>query len=311
MNCAETTQQPPCSREHAPLRTMRTVDIAAYTVIKEGVEICVPRAPGTLSSAPRPSAPIDALLPAMERNEGAVYWLQPKGGTVEQQEACICVNGVFYMLNSKFEKAIFRSVRLTRDFQNCERLVDGTRKLVIPRRLFNEKLRTSRRVRPRASGRARAVALAARWRLLRACLFDSSDSSDSSAPVASLSLLARPPYFQNTTLMHRAAKPAAPEAAKRKRPRAAAPPAAPAAPAAPPAGKPASGPEKKRRKAADADAAFSVVEAVLAQPAPPLLPTPQSLFGMLCGVFELEFPGCLPQRAVDEALLALAKDAKG
>jgi hypothetical protein len=26
---------------------------------------------------------------------------------------------------------------------------------------------------------------------------------------------------------------------------------------------------------------------------------------MLCGVFELEFPGRLPQRAVDEALLAL------
>jgi hypothetical protein len=82
----------------------------------------------------------------MERNEGAVYWLQPKNGTMEQQEACICVNGVFYALNSKFEKALFRNVRLTRDFQNIERLVDGTKKLVIPRRLFCEKLRTSRRV---------------------------------------------------------------------------------------------------------------------------------------------------------------------
>ena len=82
----------------------------------------------------------------MERNEGAVFWLQPKNGTVEQQEACICVNGVYYGLNSKFEKAIFRNVRLTRDFKNLERLVDGTRKLVIPRRLFYEKLRTSRRV---------------------------------------------------------------------------------------------------------------------------------------------------------------------
>ena len=76
-----------------------------------------------------------------------MYWLQPKGGTVDQQEACICVNGKFYALNCKFEKAIFRSVRLTRDFQNYERLVDGTRKLVIPRRLFQEKLKTSRRVR--------------------------------------------------------------------------------------------------------------------------------------------------------------------
>ena len=98
------------------------------------------------AKAPAAAGPIDALLPAMERNEGAVYWLQPRGGTVEQQEACICVDGVFYMLNSKFEKPIFRNVRLTRDFQNYERLVDGTRKLVIPRRLFNEKMRTSRRV---------------------------------------------------------------------------------------------------------------------------------------------------------------------
>ena len=129
---------------------MKTIDIGAYTVIKEGVEICV---------ASKLQAPMECLLPAMERNEGAVYWLQPKGGTVEQQEACICVNGSFYMLNSKFEKAIFRSVRLTRDFQNYERLVDGTRKLVIPRRLFQEKLRTSRRVREhRLRWRARAAA---------------------------------------------------------------------------------------------------------------------------------------------------------
>jgi hypothetical protein len=91
--------------------------------------------------------PIDGLLPTMDRNEGTVYWLQPNGGTVEQQEACICVDCSFYILNSKFEKAIFRSVRLTRDFQNYERLVDGTHKLVIPRWLFIEKLRTSLRVR--------------------------------------------------------------------------------------------------------------------------------------------------------------------
>ena len=121
---------------------MKTIDISAYTIIKEGVEICVQRTPADCTQ----SAPIDGLLPTMERNEGAVFWLQPKNGTVEQQEACICVNGTFYMLNIKFEKAIFRSVRLTRDFQNYERLVDGTRKLVIPRRLFHEKLRTSRRV---------------------------------------------------------------------------------------------------------------------------------------------------------------------
>ena len=119
---------------------MKVVDISCFVVIKEGVEFHIP------NSSARKEEPIHALLPRIERNEGAVYWLQPKDGTVEQQEACICVNGMFYSLNSKFEKAIFRTVRLTRDFQNYERLVDGTRKLVIPRRLFQEKLKTSRRV---------------------------------------------------------------------------------------------------------------------------------------------------------------------
>lgn len=121
---------------------MRVLDASQFDMIKEGIEFKIP-----VSSARRQD-PEEELLPCMERNEGAVYWLQPKGGTVDQQEACICVNGNFYALNCKFEKAIFRSVRLTRDFQNYERLVDGTRKLVIPRRLFQEKLKTSRRVSP-------------------------------------------------------------------------------------------------------------------------------------------------------------------
>lgn len=120
---------------------MKVLDVSGFIVIKEGIEFKVP------SAGAKTEAQVDTLLPRMERNENAVYWLQPAGGSVEQQEACICVNGTFYALNSKLEKAIFRNVRLTRDFRNCERLVDGTRKLVIPRRLFLEKLRTSRRVR--------------------------------------------------------------------------------------------------------------------------------------------------------------------
>lgn len=119
---------------------MKIIDISSFEIVKTGIEFHV----ATTSS--KEGTAVAELLPNMERNEGAVFWLQPRNGTVEQQEACICVNGVFYALNSKFEKAIFRNVRLTRDFKNLERLVDGTRKLVIPRRLFSEKLRTSRRV---------------------------------------------------------------------------------------------------------------------------------------------------------------------
>jgi hypothetical protein len=95
--------------------------------------------------------------------------------------------------------------------------------------------------------------------------------------------------------------------------------AAPAGPSAAPPPRPPAGPQrpaklaglshKKHRKTSDIDETFCLVEAALAQPALPLLPTQQSLFGMICGVFELEFPGRLHQRAVDKALLAL--DAKG
>lgn len=119
---------------------MKKIDVSAFNVVKSGTEFHIP------GCSSKEDLAVAELLPNMERNEGAVYWLQPKNGTMDQQEACIRVNGVFYALNSKFEKAIFRNVRLTRDFKNMERLVDGTRKLVIPRRLFFEKLRTSRRV---------------------------------------------------------------------------------------------------------------------------------------------------------------------
>jgi hypothetical protein len=119
---------------------MKIINPSAFNIVKSGIEFHI------AASSSKEGTTVAQLLPNMERNEGAVYWLQPKNGTVEQQEACMCVNGVFYALNSKFEKAIFRNVRLTRDFQNMERLADGTRNLVIPKRLFCEKLRTSRRV---------------------------------------------------------------------------------------------------------------------------------------------------------------------
>ena len=116
---------------------MKAIKVAEFDIIKCGVEFIT-----GLDSRPG----VEELLPHMERNENYVYWMQPRGGSTEQQQACIHVNGTYYALNNKLEKAIFRNVRLTRDFKNYERLVDGTRKLVIPQRLFQEKLRTSNRV---------------------------------------------------------------------------------------------------------------------------------------------------------------------
>jgi len=128
---------------------MKAINISEFDIIKCGMEFVT-------TTVARPG--VEDLLPHMERNESYVYWMQPKGGAIEQQLACICVNGTYYSLNNKLEKAIFRNVRLTRDFQNFERLVDGTRKLVIPQRLFQEKLRTSNRVHrtPRAPRAPRA-----------------------------------------------------------------------------------------------------------------------------------------------------------
>jgi hypothetical protein len=129
---------------------MKAINISEFDIIKCGMEFVT-------TTVARPG--VEDLLPHMERNESYVYWMQPKGGAIEQQLACICVNGTYYSLNNKLEKAIFRNVRLTRDFQNFERLVDGTRKLVIPQRLFQEKLRTSNRVHrtPRAPLAPRCV----------------------------------------------------------------------------------------------------------------------------------------------------------
>jgi hypothetical protein len=126
--------------------SMKAIDVCDFDIIKCGVEFVT-------GVGARPG--VDDLLPHMERNENYVYWMQPKGGSMDEQQACICVNGTYYALNNKLEKAIFRNVRLTRDFKNFERLVDGTRKLVIPQRLFQEKLRTSNRVRYACSAHPR------------------------------------------------------------------------------------------------------------------------------------------------------------
>jgi len=117
----------------APIdQQMKTVDVRDYTIVKAGVP-CQSETPIRL----------ERLIALMERNESYIYWLQPAVGGVEQQFPCVCINDKFYMLNLKLEKAIFRHVRLCRDFNNCEMLEDGTKKLRIPCRLLKDKLKTS------------------------------------------------------------------------------------------------------------------------------------------------------------------------
>ena len=111
---------------------MKLLNAADYVVIKAGKRYSM-----------QPPVHVRSLVERMERNESFIYWLQPKDGGIEDQFASINVNGKFYHLNSKLEKAIFRNVRLTKDFRNYETLADGTHKLRIPTRLLKEKIRTS------------------------------------------------------------------------------------------------------------------------------------------------------------------------
>lgn len=111
---------------------MKSIDISEYVVVKAGVA-CQSETPIGL----------ETLVALMERNESYIYWLQPHNSGVLAQIPAICINGKFYHPNLKLEKAIFRHVRLSRDFENQELLEDGTAKLRIPARLMQEKLKSS------------------------------------------------------------------------------------------------------------------------------------------------------------------------
>jgi len=110
---------------------MRSIDISTYEIIKAGLSTTVEK----LS--------VHTLIDLMQKNDRYVYWLQRKNSTFETQIPAICVNEHFYHPSFKLEKAIFRHIRLTRNFQNYELLEDGTKKLRIPLRLWLEKQRTS------------------------------------------------------------------------------------------------------------------------------------------------------------------------
>ena len=69
--------------------------------------------------------------------------LHPTNADFSCQIPALHVNGTFVQPSVKLEKAIFRHIRLTRNFQNFELLEDGRKKLRIPIRLLQEKQRTS------------------------------------------------------------------------------------------------------------------------------------------------------------------------
>ena len=115
---------------------MKKINDSAFTLVRAGQELRVPE-------------PIDwkGVTQRIERCEECVYWMQPTSGAIDDQFACVYVNGHFYSMTNRMEKAVFRNVRLSRNFANFERLADGTRKLRLPLRLLREKIRASSKVR--------------------------------------------------------------------------------------------------------------------------------------------------------------------
>lgn len=113
---------------------MKILNINDYDIIKAGKDY-----------VSETSVNVNQLMSSMEKNETYIFWLQPKQGALDSQIACIKINGLYYGLNLKMEKIIFRHIRLTKNFINQEKLEDGTPKLRIPQRLLKEKLRTALR----------------------------------------------------------------------------------------------------------------------------------------------------------------------
>ena len=115
-----------------PSSKMKIVDMNNFQLVKAGMPCYIPM-----------PFKLESIMQLMERNEKFIFWIQPPGSTVQKQIACVQINDVFYQLNLRLEKAIFRHIRLCKNFINEEKLADGTPKLRIPIRLLREKMRTS------------------------------------------------------------------------------------------------------------------------------------------------------------------------
>jgi len=114
------------------MTTTKHIDMKHLEIVKAGIEILLP-------------TPVDfgMVFKEVQRSENHVFWLQVPDTPMREQIATIKINGLFYRMTQRLEKAVFRNVRLTKDFINVEVLEDGTRKLRIPTRLLEAKKKSS------------------------------------------------------------------------------------------------------------------------------------------------------------------------
>ena len=113
---------------------MKEVDVTGNELVLSGKEWEHPKSPCCKD-----------MIKHLVRRECYCSWFQPMGGNVWDQFPAIKIKDKYYTLSLRVQKAMFRHVRLTRDFNNIERLPDGELKLRIPMQLLQEKRRTATR----------------------------------------------------------------------------------------------------------------------------------------------------------------------
>ena len=116
------------------LQAMKEVDVTGNELVLSGKEWEHPKSPCCKD-----------MIKHLVRRECYCSWFQPMGGNVWDQFPAIKIKDKYYTLSLRVQKAMFRHVRLTRDFNNIERLPDGALKLRIPMQLLQEKRRTATR----------------------------------------------------------------------------------------------------------------------------------------------------------------------
>ena len=126
-----------------PSSKMRAVDMSRNRIIKAGIQWPFPDATPNSKH----------MIPLLERNEALVTWLQPHDGKVTDQFPVIRISDQYYTLSLRQMKALWKHVKLRKNFVNRETIPHIGTKLRIPEVLLMEKMRTQQRFNVSADAR--------------------------------------------------------------------------------------------------------------------------------------------------------------
>lgn len=119
---------------------MKIVDLQRHRIVKAGLQWPFSE------TAPNSKN----MIPLLERNESLITWMQPMDGKLTDQFPSIRVNETYYTLSLRQMKAVWKHIKLKRNFVNSETIPHVGVKLRIPNILLQEKIRTQQRFNVRA-----------------------------------------------------------------------------------------------------------------------------------------------------------------